>query len=398
MLETLAALVEVESPTGEEGSLGLALAEKLEAEGFECDLQEFEDGRYNVLAWLGRKYRRPILMLNGHLDVSYGPLERGKWPEGKGYEARLRMAEGWVWGLGVRNMKGALACYIEAARAVRDAEKEIPGSLCLAFVGGEIERHQVEQYRGKSFRGGGAGARWLVTHGGIADGAIIGEPTGLRLVLEHVGSVAARYEIRGLPAPLREVGSGIDAIQAGSVLLEVIAEVAREVREQREYGGMGGLLHVGAVEGGWPWRCNRVASHFGCCVEYRILPDETVQEVVDLLAKIRDEAEKRVGQKVGMEIYVSNPSVRRSEGVERLAAAIKRAHAAVTGRQCEESVGAFTSDAIHLSRYGIPSVNYGPGDWRGRKGGEEGEAVALEELEQCARVYARAVVEFLDMG
>jgi len=275
---------------------------------------------------------------------------------------------------------------------------DLPGSICLAFVGGEIERHQVGDYRGKAFRGGGAGARWLVTHGGVADGAIIGEPTGLRLVPEHVGSVAARYEVRGLPAPLREVEAGIDAIELGAVLLEVVRGAAREVRERREYRGVRGMMHVGAVEGGWPWRCNRVAGHFACSVEYRILPGESLTDAVDMLGRIRDEAERRLGRRVEVEIYASNPAAEKSEGVERVAEAVRRAHRALAGCECEEVVGTFTSDAIHLSRYGIPVVNYGPGDWGGRRGGEEGEAVRLEELELCARVYARAALEFMGNG
>lgn len=292
-------------------------------------------------------------------------------------------------------MKGALACYIEAARAVREGMAGLQGSICLAFVGGEIERHQVGEYRGRAFRGGGVGARWLVTHGGVADGAVIGEPTGLRLVPEHVGSVAARYELRGLPAPLRDAEAGIDAIELGGVLLNVIRDTARELRERREYRGVKGMMHVGAVEGGWPWRCNRVAAHFACSVEYRMLPGESVRDAVDMLARIRDETEDRLGRKVAMEIYVSNPAAEKSRGVERVAEAVRRAHRALTGCDCEETVGTFTSDAIHLSRYGIPVVNYGPGEWGGSRGGEEGEAVRLEELELCARVYARAAVEFM---
>ncbi len=98
-----------------------------------------------------------------------------------------------------------------------------------------------------------------------------------------------------------------------------------------------------------------------------------------------------------MDVYVSNPGVGRCAGVEAVAEAVRRAHLEIVGEECAEVVGAFTSDAIHLTRYGIPTVNYGPGEWGGRRGGEEGEAVAVRELEVCARVYARAAEEFLAM-
>ena len=75
-------------------------------------------------------------------------------------------------------MKGALACYVEAVRALQDAGVRLKGDVLIAAVVGEIEKTQWgDEFRGKEYRGYAAGSRYLVTHGGVADMCILGEPT-----------------------------------------------------------------------------------------------------------------------------------------------------------------------------------------------------------------------------
>ena len=57
-------------------------------------------------------------MFNGHLDTSYSGRE--PWLAGRP-RASSRTAferDGRIYGLGISNMKGALACYVEAVRAL----------------------------------------------------------------------------------------------------------------------------------------------------------------------------------------------------------------------------------------------------------------------------------------
>ena len=74
-------------------------------------------------------------------------------------------------------MKGALACYVEALRALRDARVRLRGDVLVAAVCGEIEKTQWGEAQGAEYRGYAAGTRHLVTHGGVADMCILGEPT-----------------------------------------------------------------------------------------------------------------------------------------------------------------------------------------------------------------------------
>ena len=58
-------------------------------------------------------------MFNGHLDTSYAGDE--SWLTGPGYKPDPIIVDDAVVGLGIMNMKGAVACYVEAVRALRDA-------------------------------------------------------------------------------------------------------------------------------------------------------------------------------------------------------------------------------------------------------------------------------------
>lgn len=396
LIELTAALVDFPSVTGEERPIAEFLHRRLRALGLEAGLQEFEDNRCNVLATLRGDGTGASLMFNGHLDISHSGQEE-YFPEGPGYQPKALVEDGWIYGMGSHNMKGAIACYVAAVAAVIRAGVRLRGDVILALVGGEIERHAVGRHQGRRFRGGGCGTRYLVTNGGTADMAVIGEPTRMRVVPEHVGSVAVRLTTRGLPAPLRKADHGVDAIRGMRPLLDVFEDFAAEYQRRHRHRDLPGTIHLAAIEGGWPWRCNRVPIFCSVFVEARILPDQTVQEVrQEIQALIARAREKDPGFQPDVEFYVTNPGARTDRDAF-VVQSVQRAHAAVHGAAPEVVTGAFTSDAIHLTRYGIPTVNYGPAG-RTRSGKEMwdpllGEHIAVADLESCAKVYATTILD-----
>ena len=62
----------------------------------------------------------------------------------------------------------------------------------LAAVSGEIEKTQQGDAQGAEYRGYAAGTRHLVTHGGVADMCLLGEPTEGKVVLGHFGALWLR--------------------------------------------------------------------------------------------------------------------------------------------------------------------------------------------------------------
>ena len=93
--------------------------------GLQVQWQQVEEGRANVLGtWPGTGGGK-TLMFNGHMDTSYSGRE--PWLQGiPGFQPKAFVKDGRIYGLGISNMKGALACYVEAVRALQDARRAAP--------------------------------------------------------------------------------------------------------------------------------------------------------------------------------------------------------------------------------------------------------------------------------
>ena len=90
--------------------------------------QQVEDGRANVLGIREGAGGGPSLMFNGHMDTSYSGRE--PWLAGvPGFQPTAFVEDGSLYGLGISNMKGALACYVEALRALADAGVTLRGDV-----------------------------------------------------------------------------------------------------------------------------------------------------------------------------------------------------------------------------------------------------------------------------
>ena len=75
---------------------------------------------------------------------------------------------------------------------------------------------------------------------------------------------------------------------------------------------------------------------------------------------------------------------------------ISAAHSAELGHPAELSMEVWCRDAMHINRYGIPSVNYGAAG-RIREGGEgwstqQGEHVHIGDLVDITKVYVRVIL------
>jgi acetylornithine deacetylase len=178
--------ISIPSFTGSEEEMARFMAETLTELGLAVQWQQVENGRANVLGTLAGAGDGPSLMFNGHMDTSYSGRE--PWlAHVPGFQPEPFVREGRLYGLGISNMKGALACYVEAVRALNDAGVRLSGDVLVAAVCGEIEKAQQGDAQGAEFRGYATGTRHLVSHGGIADMCILGEPTEEKVVLGHFG-------------------------------------------------------------------------------------------------------------------------------------------------------------------------------------------------------------------
>jgi acetylornithine deacetylase/succinyl-diaminopimelate desuccinylase-like protein len=93
---------------------------------------------------------------------------------------------------------------------------------------------------------------------------------------------------------------------------------------------------------------------------------------------------------IDWEIYVTAPGAEIEEAHE-LVRALDAAHTEVFGRSPERDTVRWFSDASVLTRYGIPTVNYGTSS--GLPDAELGENLAIDGLVKTAEVYARTAMK-----
>ncbi|MGH3131283.1 MAG: M20 family metallopeptidase, partial [Gaiellaceae bacterium] len=382
-------LVNISSPTGRELGVAEYLRGVLEEMGLEVAWQEVEEGRANVLGVLRGAGGGKSLMLNGHMDTSYSGRE--PWLRGKGFRPEARVDGGHLFGLGISNMKGALACYVEAVRAIQDAGLRLRGDLIVAAVVGEIEKTQWgEEYRGAEYRGYAAGSSHLVTHGGVADMCILGEPTEQRIVLGHYGSLWLRLSTHGPFVHTAFSGGRLDenAIVRLREVLDVVLEWIPAWQDRTRYGGKLGIVNVGAVRGGFPWRVSRTPERADLFLDVRVPPTMPMVQARTALGDFVRELQERFPEHgIESEIYVTAPGAEIAED-HPLVAAVDASHTEVFGRPPERDTVRWFSDASVLTRYGIETVNYGCSS--GLPSATEGENLEIKALVDTAKVYALA--------
>lgn len=391
LVETASDLVNIPSPTGDEQAVAEYLRGVFEELGLEVTWQEVEDGRPNVLGLLPGAGGGKSLMFNGHMDTSYSGRE--PWLRGRGFRPEARVDGGHLYGLGISNMKGALACYVEAVRALREARVRLRGDLMLAAVVGEIEKTQWgEEFRGKEYRGYAAGSRHLVAHGGVADMCILGEPTEQRIVLGHYGSVWLRISTHG---PFMHTAFSGGRLEQNSIVrmrdvLEAVLDWIPSWNDRTSYGGRPGVVNVGAVRGGFPWRVSRTPGRTDLFLDARVPPTMPMAEArAALLEFVRDLAGRFPDYALESEIYVTAPGAEIADDHE-LVQAVDESHREVFGAPPERDVVRWFSDASVLTRYGIATVNYGASSGLP---GAEGENLEVARLVDTARVYALAAAQ-----
>ena len=386
--------ISIPSFTGSEEEMARFMAETFTELGLQVQWQQVEDGRANVLGTLAGSGRGPALMFNGHMDTSYSGQE--PWlAHVPGFQPEPFVREERLYGLGISNMKGALACYVEAVRALLDAGVRLQGDLLLAAVCGEIEKTQYRDATGAEFRGYAAGTRYLVSHGGVADMCLLGEPTEGKVVLGHFGALWLRIRVQGnfIHTAFSEGKRDQNSILRAHRVLEAVQEwiPTWEDDPANAYRGAKAIVNVGAIEGGFGWRVSRTPHHTDLFLDVRVPPTKEMgvarREVLDWVRSL-DQRFPEYG--IEGEVYVTAPGAEIEEGHE-LVAAIDGAHQAVFGAKPERDVTRWFSDASALTRYGIPTVNYGTST--GLMDVELGENLEIDGLVKTADVYARVAME-----
>lgn len=386
LVEMTRDLADIVTITGEEQPVAEYLGREFERLGMEVEYQEVEEGRLNVVGVLRGSGDGPVLMFNGHMDHFDNPEP-------------TRVTEDRVYGRGLVNMKCAFPCYVTAVDMLRKAGAELKGDVIISGVVGEIEKAQVNRFHGKSYRGAGVGARYLMDHGVTADMCIIGEPTGLRMQIGNAGLVWAEVTVEG-PAKTfvmkaLEVARAIQAWEA-------------DYQKQFPHPFMLPTVQIGAIDGGNPFKpgTNPVTKIYVIVKTLPQIPPMKVQRELEKVCAAAAAREKDITARVKLYLSTDGYEIPRDDYVVQ---AMGAAHREVNGSDMEFSEPVrygITSDGSRIHQYGVSVITYGAGfgthlvdpdeqetgaEWDRPSGTRRG--VGVNNMVRCSSVYALAALD-----
>jgi acetylornithine deacetylase len=363
--------------TSRESNLALIhwVRDYLAREGIESRLT-FDDERRkaNLFATLPAQNGNAIeagIVLSGHTDVV--PVDGQPWDRPP-FEATLVGDR--LYGRGVADMKSFSA-------------------LALAFVPEFLRRglarplHLALSYDEEV---GCVGVRRLiadvVARGVRPAGCIVGEPSGMQVVIAHKGKRGYRCRVRGREAHSALTSRGVNAVQVAAEIVSFLAQMGRRFRERGGFDAAYDVpyttVHTGVIHGGTA--LNIVPRDCSFDFEIRHLPFDDPEE---LLADV-----KRFAATLLPEMHAIDPAT--AIDFEPLSAlpgfdAHGGSEIVELGKACAGSpeLGkvSFGSEAALFHNASMPAIICGPGHIA--QAHQPNEWVALEQLALCERFMSR---------
>jgi acetylornithine deacetylase/succinyl-diaminopimelate desuccinylase family protein len=363
-------LVSVPSHTAEGEEAAAAVLEAFfEKTGVSTSRQPVEDVGVNVIASVPSENGNVGLLLNGHLDV-VPPSSAMPFPP---FSPTIK--DGQMWGRGTVDMKGGLAAMACALAAVRAADLPLNRSVTLSAVAAE-ER-------------GNLGTAALIREGVQAEWAVVGEATGLDLIVAHKGVDRYKVIVEGRSAHESMPELGVNAIiQAAHIIAALHGSLWPRVKE-RVHPALGpATYNIGTIQGGISR--NMVPDLCVFQIGKRYLPGDSPDAIRAELEETIGACPLEPGARVSLahepefdrvphpplEVHPDHPLPR----------ALAATAARLTGRTPGiGNWGAFTDGAL-LQSAGMPAVIFGPGDVS--LAHTDQEHIPLSELVTAAEVYA----------
>jgi succinyl-diaminopimelate desuccinylase len=331
--------------------------------------QQALPGRDNVLVHVPGADRaaRPVL-LEAHMDtVDVQGMEDPFTP---------RVEGGRIYGRGACDTKASLAAMMRALRELLEEGASLPRGCVLGATADE--------------EFGMAGARQLVRSEMAFVGAIVGEPTCVKVVAAHDGQMYVKIIAHGKAAHTSSPQYGVNAIYAINEAIGILRQRADTAYRQRLHPLCGSpkltvsMIHGGASEHIVPDLCEMV-------IDCRVIPGETCQQVLEevkswLAEGLDGDAFERLEFAVP---HKAEPPVETPLN-HPLVKGLREAAVHVLGDG--QVVGVpYNTDASHYAAAGIPCVVFGPAGIAQAHGVVE--FVEIEQLTAAVEILKHFLLE-----
>lgn len=395
----LTQLVRAESTQGHEREAQRVVAEHLQLLGLEVDVWEPDGqalaldpffcsprtdfaGSPNVVGvWRGSGGGRSMI-LNGHVDVV--PVgDETQWtrdPWGGEVE------DGRLYGRGATDMKGGNVSLLLAVAALR--------SLGVILRGDVIVQSVVEE------ESGGAGTLAAARRGYRADGALVPEPTGMRIIPKQQGSLWFRLTVTGRAAHGGTRYEGVSAIEKAQIVLDCLSQLETDRNARIDDPLFAGIpipvpINVGSITGGdWP---STVPDRVIVEGRLGVMPGETMEHAqTDLavaLSLLADADPWIAKHPVTLEWFGARWLPGDIDPDSELVRLLSARFSEVTGADPVIAASPWGTDAGLLSAAALtPSVVFGPGTTAVAHYADE--YVEIDRVLQVAAIVALTLVDW----
>ncbi|XVQ09799.1 M20 family metallopeptidase [Spirillospora sp. CA-255316] len=401
--ELVTGLVDVPSPTGDEGPLAGHIAATLTAAGCPARVQPLDDRQANAWARLDGDGTGPDLMLYAPIDtLTVGEeSEDVPWigPELRPDMSPRAVVDGdLVMGLGAFNPKGHAACVMMAAEAVARAGIPLAGDLVAAFGAGGMPTN-ARPGGARRNTGQGAGCSFLLEQGVWTDHAVIAKP-GWTVSWEEVGLAWFEVTVRGTHT---YVGSRHrlpydNAIARAGLVARRLEEWFAAYAERHTEGTVAPQGVVASIRGGWPRMAAVTPAACTMRVDLRLSPRTTPmdakREFAAALEAIRAEDP---GLDADAEMILAIPGTRTDPGSWVCRSAVAaweafegRAHEVIRGNSGATDANILRNRGVPTVRIGMPKITEAPREIDFSLGMN---AVDVREMERLARHLVRTAVD-----
>jgi len=336
--------------------------------------------RYNVIGFwdVGAKQ---TLHFNAHYDVV--PVS-GQWRHGDPFGAAVE--QGWIYGRGTADMKGAIASIIFAVKALRETGVKPNFNVEVSFTADEETDSAL-------------GTGWIAEHGRLrADYAVVGEGgEGDAVCCGHNGVVWLNVHVHGKAAHGSMPEKGVNALEKMSALVLALDDykrrLARRIFRTPDGRKMHPTLNLGGVftsgEGG---KINTVPAAASFTIDRRVLPIEDIRTAErELRAFLRSAAKKIPACRITVDKISDNYSCYTAP-THPLFGAMRESVARVRRRPAKFMVSTGFNDMHFFAQVlKIPTIGYGPG---GHDYHAVDERARVKDLVNSAKIYADLLTTF----
>lgn len=321
------------------------------------------------------------LILNGHTDtVPIGdPALWSRSPSGEITAER-------IYGRGACDMKGGLATILAAFDALDACGVRLKGDVTVLATVGEED--------------GGLGALSSVLRGYRADAVVITEPTDLRLIPAHVGSLVFRLTITGRNAHAAMRDAGVSAFEKFVPIFQDLQAFERERNASQHHPLFDQYpnkmpINVGVVRTG-EW-ASTVPDKLVAEIRTGFLPGETMEQaqqavVRRIMSSANEDPWLRDHPPV-IEWFGGQFESADTPVAEPICQAIIAAHHQVTGQGPVIAGMTGGADMRLFQRFGgMPSVMYGAGD--AIEAHAPDESIAIDDLLTATRTIATLLCDW----